>query len=96
MHVQQIDVIGFQFLQTVLDGDMETFSRVAGIIGVKRKLLPIILVGTSELCSKDNLGSIPAFLHPLADENLTLLVLICVGSLCQRNPVRNTSMKFPP
>jgi hypothetical protein len=96
MDIQQIDVISLQFPQTVLDRHMETFTRVAGIIGMNRKLLPITFVGTGVLCSEDNLGSIPAFLHPLADENLTLLVLIAVGSLCQHNPIRTTSMKFPP
>jgi hypothetical protein len=95
MDIQQIDVISFQFLQTVLDGDMETFTRVAGVIGMNGKLLPITLVGTSKLCSEDNLGSIAAFLHPFADENLTLFILIAVGSLCQHN-TRTTSMKFPP
>jgi hypothetical protein len=85
MHIQQIDVVGLQFLKTGLDRHAHRFRAVAREVdalagaGVAR-------VGETgcEFCGEDDFGAVGARGHPFSDPcfGFFVLIIVCAGE-CQ-------------
>jgi hypothetical protein len=99
MNVQDVDIVGPQFFQTVVDRDSKALGGVSSVIDVNGILLPAALIGRGELGSENNLTSIASLFHPFSNPRFALPTLITIGGLNMRFRGLiwgDTSMKLPP
>ena len=82
VHIENVQVVGLEFLQAVAEGDVQGFGAVAGEVAVDDVVVaPVVGVAGGEFGGDDHLVAQAAGGHPLADPLFGLLILVVVGGV---------------